>query len=112
MSWLWYSPWIIPIALPLIYLVLWRHDIRRKPVFFVASVLSAIGIAFVALLLAGFVWEPMLRAMWPMPWEEYPGRMPPSWPLLSAAFQLTVNVGLLWLLMSWLRRALEENRAP
>lgn len=65
--WFWLLPWIIAVLLPVACACLWRHELPNKLVFLVISFLSALGVAFISTMLAGFVLEPLLRAVWQAP---------------------------------------------
>ncbi len=109
--WLWYTPWLIPVALPLIFVFLWRHKLSHRFLFFLVSFFSAFGVAFVSMALAGFVLEPALRAIFRLPAHQALGSALPWASYLVAAFHMLLNVGLLVGIMHSLRRPFGVKRA-
>lgn len=107
-KWFWLLPWIIPVLLPLLFVYRWRQELSNKFIFFVVSCLAAFGVAFIALMLAGLILDPLLRVIWNIPQHELLGKNHPISNFIVAAFHLLLNVGLLVAVMYGLRKALRK----
>ena len=102
--WLWYTPWLVPVALPLVFVILWRHRLSHRFLFFLVSFFSAFGVAFVSMALAALVLEPALRAIFRLPSHLALGSAAPWASYVVGAFHMLLNVGLLIGIMYALRR--------